>query len=158
VNAEQAIIAAAIAAETAIGKTYGLLASGARTAAGTAYSAVQSDVGKHKKWAFCLDVTALAAVVGDKLDVTIQFSLDGIVYYDAIHFTQLAGNGSAGTYWFVGEWTGTAAAPVDLTAPLGSGVGRQSTCWGNYLRAKYVIVDGGAHGQSFTFSVSALGL
>jgi hypothetical protein len=156
---EQAVIAAARAAIALNPESFILLASAARATAATAYSTAEADVGGHKVWAFNLDCTVQAGVAGDKLDVTIQMSLDNVVWYDIVHFTQIAGNaGAHKSEWFGTEFANSAAAPIDLTAALGSGVGRQTCAWGNYLRAKYVITDAGAHGQSFTFSVSALGL
>ncbi len=154
-NAEQASIAAALAVKAAVPETFILLASAARAV--TTTSAVQSGVGGHKNWAFVLDITDADAAAGDKLDVVIQFSLDNVAWYDAVHFTQVLGDSAdVQSFIFNGCYTTTAAAPVVLTTPLTSGVGRQSTCWGNYLRAVATIVDVGT--ASFTFSVSALGL
>lgn len=46
---------------------------------------------------FVLDITALATEVGDTLDVMVDVSPDGETWFNAVHFTQAVGNGSAAT-------------------------------------------------------------
>lgn len=106
--------------------------------------------------AFELDVTAAAAAVGDTLDVKIQTTLDGsgATWVDVVHFTQVLGNGGAKRFYakLVG---GVAEAMYeDHTASLAAGSIKNHL--GDNWRYTYTIVDGGAHGQSFTFSIHAI--
>jgi hypothetical protein len=96
-----------------------------------------------------LDVTAAAAAVGDTLDVWVQTMIDGTNWVDVVHFTQLLGNGSAKRYFAVVTSTG-GQAMFENGSALAAGSIRNIL--GDVWRIRYTIADGGAHGQSFTFS------
>lgn len=103
---------------------------------------------------FQLTVSAAAAASGDLLDVYVQSSVDGgTTYDDFIHFTQVLGNGGAKK--FIAKWlrdyTPTTALQAPKDASLSAGVSQGPI--GDTIRVKWVITDGGAHGQSFTFAV-----
>lgn len=155
-NAEQLYAAMAGAAKAANPVTHTLFAAAARTGAavvnGTAF-----EVGGRKNWAIHYNLTAAAAVAGDTLDVKAQMSLDGTVWYDLIHFTQSLGNGGAKSFLFTTTFAAMTTAALDVSAALGSATGRQTTTVGYYIRGTYTLVDGGAHNQSFTFSLTATG-
>ena len=127
-----------------------LLASAARTASGNGSAITYNRrLGAAR---FFLDVTAAASAVGDTLDVYIQSSLDGVVWDDFVHFTQVLGNG--GAKQFVASWIRTLAPTTAQRAPrdatLAAGVEQGPI--GNQMRVKWVIVNGGGS-HSFTFSL-----
>lgn len=126
-----------------------LLASAARTQSGE--SVEVGGFGQYHRIRVELDVTVLAAVVGDKLDVYVD--VDDI---PAVHFTQIAGNGTAVKRVAFLEAGVPATTDADVTASPASGVVRPYVL-GDTLKVRYVITDGGAHGQSFTFSAEAFG-
>lgn len=106
---------------------------------------------------FILDVTAAAAAVGDTLDVKVQALVGGSngasgAWIDVIHFTQVLGNG--GVKRIIAKLLAETAVAMYTDAALGGGT--QKDIFGDYWRVSYSVVDGGAHGQSFTFSVIAL--
>ena len=103
-----------------------------------------------------LDVTATAAASGDTLDVWIQTTIDGNTvatpnWVDIVHFTQLLGTTGAKRY-FAKTCAGLTIAMFENATALAAGSIRDVL--GDAYRARWSIVDGGAHGQSFTFSVS----
>lgn len=132
-----------------------LFPSTAVTASGTGSNLAATDL----MWCeFLLNVTSAAAAAGDTLDVYIQASCDnGTTWDDFIHFTQVLGNGGAKKELF--RWQGMIApttanaAPADAALAVGIKQGPHGSVW----RVKYVVVDGGAHGQAFTFSVTGSG-
>lgn len=126
-----------------------LLSSAARTANGQGASV--AGFGRFRRIRLELDVTVLAAVLADKLDVYVD--VDGI---PAVHFAQLAGNGSACKRVAILEAGAAATSDADVTTDPAAGAVRPYVL-GDALRVRYVITDGGAHGQSFTFSVDAFG-
>ena len=96
-----------------------------------------------------LDVTAAAADSGDDLDVTVEGSLDGSLWFEVVSFTQVLGEGSAiqhyepvqpnlNTNSFTGASTVAAGASIAVFA--------------KYYRVRWTITDTGAN-SSFTFSV-----
>src|SRR5438552_2200523 len=131
-----------------------LVASGARTANGGGDPTAVQGLQYADSGVFVLDVTAAAAAAGDKLDVFVQSSADGgKIWNDFIRFTQVLGNG--GAKQFQAYWNRTTppssllAAPVD--GAMSAGVVQGPI--GNLLRTVWLVTDGGAHGQSFTFRV-----
>jgi hypothetical protein len=106
---------------------------------------------------FVLDVTAAAAAAGDTLDVYVQGLITGTPasgnWLDIVHFTQVLGNGGAKR--FIGKFGGAVAETMyDTSSTLAAG--SVKTFAGDYYRCVYTVVDGGAHGQSFTWSCTAL--
>lgn len=124
------------------------------TAAGTVNAPAVQGLGAFREAMLLLDVTAAAAASGDTLDVYIDTSPDGgTTWVNVVHFTQVLGNGGTKQFWAVldpGGSPGTAVIAVGSDAA--SGVVRPAM-FCDQLRVRYTVVDGGAHGQSFTFSV-----
>ena len=101
-----------------------------------------------------LDVTALAAAAGDKLNVYIDVSPDGgTTWANVGHFTEVVGNGTAKKE--VMTINGIAAAGVvNVTSDQASGtvvdIGFFDT-----IRYRAIITDAGATASSFTYAVYA---
>jgi hypothetical protein len=133
-----------------------ILESAARTVSGTAVVTQLANLERVTRAIIFLDVTVAATDAADTLDVYLQHSIDGTIYDDFVHFTQVLGNGSAKQ--FFAEWSATASPESELHAPQDAGIaagvlqGPAGATW----RLKWVIVDGapGSADQSFTFSVS----
>lgn len=132
-----------------------LLASAARTTSDTAAISNVNHLEMVESGVFFLNISAAAAAVGDTLDVYLQHTVDGTNYDDFVHFTQALGNGGAKK--FQAQWerdvtpTTPQKAPNDAALSAGVAQGPVGSSW----RLKWVVVDGGAHGQAFTFSVTA---
>lgn len=136
------------------GETITLAASAARTANGNG-TAVQIN-GERRRFIVVNRITASATDAGDTLDVYVDFSLDNTVWYNAVHFTQQAGNGAARTEYAVLDPSNPGTAVINVTADAAAGAVRPAL-FGPYIRARWAIVDGapGAGDQSHTFSVIA---
>lgn len=134
-----------------------LRASSALAAAGTVNESAVTGLGAYRQAQILLDVTAAASAAGDTLDVYIDTSMDGgIVWNNVVHFTQVLGNGGAKQFWAVIDPGGAPAATVTaIVTDAAAGVVRPSML-GDQLRVRSTLVDGGAHGQTFTYSVKAL--
>ncbi len=131
---------------------YVLAASAARTTGANGTATLIG--GFRKRVEIVLDVTASAAVAGDTLDVYVDVSPDGTKWINAAHFAQQAGNGAAKTEvaWLDPSDPGTDTVAVTSDCAAGK---QRAYVWGKYIRARWAIVDAGAHGQSHTFSVTA---
>jgi hypothetical protein len=99
-----------------------------------------------------LSVTAAAAAAGDTLDVKVQTSFDGTAWIDVCWFTQLLGNGGVKT--FLAKLSATEPQTMFATSTALT-AGNIRHLIGTQWRVNYALVDGGAHGQSFTFAVTA---
>lgn len=108
---------------------------------------------------FVLDVTAAATAADDTLDVYIDFSPDqGLTWINAIHFTQVLGNGGAKKELAkITANTGlaTATAPLNIAADASSGAVRNISLFEN-VRYRAVIVDADTDNASFTYSLKAV--
>ena len=132
-----------------------LFASATRVAA-VANSASSAVAAGGKRMVFLLDVTAAAGVAGDTLDVFVDvLAPDGVTWLNAVHFTQVAGDSAAIQHYAVLDASATAATTFNVTADCAAGV-TKPYLWGSAIRGRYTLVDAGAHGQSVTFSLSAL--
>lgn len=135
-----------------------VLASAARTASGTAaFPSSLLDALRHVEEAqFLLDVTVAATGILDTLNVYIQSSPDGgTTWDDFVSFTQVLGNGGAKKY--IARWSRTPTPEREMGAPQDGALAAGSVLQGStgYVwRVKWVIVDGGAAAQSFTFSLA----
>lgn len=101
---------------------------------------------------FELDVTAAATLAGDTLDVKVQTLLDGpngATWTDAVHFTQILGNG--GVKRIFAKITMNTAEAMYEDHANGLAAGSIKNLFGDQWRVSYVTVGTG----SFTFSVSA---
>jgi hypothetical protein len=130
-----------------------LLASAEHTQEASALSDV-SDMGDWDSILVLLDITASAQDATDTLDVFIDVSFDNVIWFNAIHFTQQAGNGSpkkeiaainAGWY---------PTAPVDITGDASSGAVRPGLL-GQYIRVRSTVVRANGTDEAHTFSVHA---
>ena len=110
--------------------------------------------GERKRFIVINAITASATAAGDTADVYVDFSLDNVTWYNAVHFTQQAGNGAARTEYAVLDPSAPGAVTIDVTTDAASGVTRPSL-FGPYMRARWVLVDGGGGDTSHTFSVIA---
>ena len=133
------------------GEVVTLAASAARTAGANGTAVYLA--GERGRLIFVNAVTASATDAGDVLDVYVDTSIDGVTYYNAIHFTQQAGNGAARTEYAILDPSAPGAVIINVTADAASGAVRPSV-FGAYYRARWAITDaGGAADQSHTFSV-----
>jgi hypothetical protein len=130
----------------------------AATAGTTANAATLTGLGWVRQACIALKLTNAAAAAGDKLDVYIDTSFDGgSTFVNAVHFTQILGNGAdAITDTAVLDPGGApGAVTVATTADAASGVVRP-TVFGDQLRVRYAVTDAGALAATFTFSISAV--
>lgn len=130
-----------------------LLASAVHTVEANAVSDTL-DLGDWDSMLVLLNITASATDAGDTLDVFIDVSYDAAVWYNAIHFTQQAGNGSAKKEIAAinAGWYPTAV--VNVTADAASGAVRPGQI-GRYVRVRDTVVRLTGTDESHTFSVSA---
>jgi len=138
------------------GELLTLEAAGAHTVG--ANGAAVYVAGERKRYIVVNAITASATDAGDVCDVFVDFSIDGVTYYNAIHFTQQAGNGAARTEFATLDTANPGALTIDVTADAASGVTRPAL-FGAYIRARWEVTDaGGPADQSHTFSVIAYAL
>lgn len=128
-----------------------LQASAAQTATGTGAAVVLDG---FEAIVFQLDVTAAATDAGDTLDVYVQTTIDGTNWLDAVHFTQVLGNGSAKRY--ISKLSASLAlTEYETGTALGAAAVRH--IFGDQWRVRWAITDAGTPNVSFTFSVKANG-
>ena len=133
------------------GETLTLAASAARTASANG-TAVQIN-GERRRFVIVNRITASATAAGDTLDVYVDFSLDGTTWYNAVHFTQQAGNGAARTEYAVLDPSNPGTSVINVTADAAAAAVRPAL-FGPYMRARWAMVDaGGDANTSHTFSV-----
>jgi len=134
------------------GSSMTLAASAARVASANGTSVVVG--GERRRFIVVNAITASATAAGDTADIYVDFSLDGTTWYNAVHFTQQAGNGAARTEYAVLDTSAPGTSAIDVTTDAASGAVRPAL-FGPYLRARWVLVDGGGGDTSHTFSVIA---
>jgi len=135
-------------------RTVELFASANRTTA-VANSVGNSKIIPFTKAIFVVDLTAAAGVAGDTLDVFVDVlapSAAGATWINAVHFTQIAGDGTAIKHFAVLDSTAVAATTFNVTSDCAAGV-TKPYIWGPAVRGRYTLVDAGAHGQDVTFSL-----
>lgn len=138
------------------GETITLAVSAARTANGNGNAVFIG--GERRRFVVVNAITVSATEAGDTLDVYVDFSLDGTTWYNAIHFTQQAGNGVARTEFAVLDPANPGTAVVNVTADAAAAAVRPAL-FGPYMRARWAIVDGGGNANSsHTFSVLVYGV
>ena len=118
------------------------------------------DLGDWDKMLVVLDITASATDAADVLDVYIDVSWDeGTTWYNAVHFAQQAGNGSAKKE--LATLNGGVPddtdpdADIAITADAGSGVVRPSLV-GQFVRVRSTVVRDTGVDEAHTFSVVAI--
>ena len=132
------------------GMAFTLAASAARTASGNGTAV--GGLASFRRLLFLLGITASATDAGDTLDVYVDFSLDNSIWFNAVRFTQQAGNGAARQEVAVLDASNPGTSVVNVTADASSGAVRPAM-WGPYVRARWAIVDSGDHNSSHTFSL-----
>lgn len=137
------------------GETITLAASAARTAGANGTAAFVG--GERRRFIVVNRITASAHDAGDTCDVYVDFSLDNSVWYNAIHFTQQAGNAAARTEYAVLDPANPGTSPINVTSDAASGAVRPAL-FGPYIRARWAIADSGDADSSHTFSVIAYAL
>jgi hypothetical protein len=138
--------------ELSQGELITLAASAARTVSASGTGVFIG--GERKRFIIVNAITASATAAGDTLDAYVDWSLDDVTYYNACHFTQQAGNGAARTEFAVLDAAAPGTAVVNVTSDAAAAAVRP-TLFGAYLRARWVLVDGGGGDTSHTFSVLA---
>jgi hypothetical protein len=134
------------------GETITLAASAARTANGSATGVFIG--GERRRFVVVNAITASATAAGDTLDVFVDFSLDNSTWYNAIHYTQQAGDGAARTEYAVLDPANPGTSVINVTADAAAAAVRPAL-FGPYMRARWEAVDGGGGDTSHTFSVIA---
>jgi hypothetical protein len=135
------------------GETITLAALAARTAGANGDAVFLG--GERRRFVIVNAITASATDAADTLDVYVDFSLDNVTWYNAVHFTQQAGNGAARTQFAVLDPSNPGTAAVTVTSDAAAGAVRPAL-FGPYIRARWAIVDGGGNANSsHTFSVIA---
>ena len=129
-----------------------LAASAARTADATGTGVHLP--GFWSRMMVVLDVTAAAAAAGDKLDVYLDFSLDGTKWFNVCRFAQQLGNGGIKTEYAIFDPSNPGAVTIAATSDCAAGASRPSV-FGKQVRARWDTTDAGGGLQSFTFSVKA---
>lgn len=135
--------------KAAIGKIPLVLhASGAEVATGND-SAVALDSNVNGAIFDC-DLTVVALAAGDTFDLFVQTRIDGALWIDVVHFTQMLGNG--GVLRFIAKIAGNEPeADFEIGAALGASAVRQLL--GNEFRARWVIAG---PTPSFTFTLNMI--
>ena len=137
------------------GETLTLAASAARTAGANGTAVFVG--GERKRFIIVNAITNSDTDAGDTLDVYVDCSLDGTTWYNAVHFTQQAGNGVARTEYAVLDPSNPGTSVINVTADAAAAAVRPAL-FGPYIRARWAIVDSGDANQSHTFSVIAYAL
>jgi hypothetical protein len=131
-----------------------LAASAARTT--SANGTAVASLGYLSRYIVVCNITASATEAGDTLDVYVDVSLDGSTYFNAIHFTQQAGDGAARKEFAVLDSSNPGTSVINVTTDAASGVVRPAL-FGPYMRARWAIATSGTSNSSHTFSVTAYG-
>lgn len=113
--------------------------------------------GERRRFIIINAITASATAAGDTADIYVDWSLDDVTYYNAIHFTQQAGNGAARTEFAVLDPANPGTSVINITSDAAAAAVRPAV-FGAYLRARWALVDGGGGDTSHTFSVIAYAL
>lgn len=139
------------------GETITLFALAARTVGAAQVSATFDLRGERRRFSIVNNITVSATDANDTLDVYVDFSLDAATWYNAVHFTQKAGNTAARIEFATLDPTTPAATVTDVTADAASGVTRPAV-FGRYMRGRYTVVEfAGVGVASHTFSLVAYG-
>lgn len=99
-----------------------------------------------------LDLDNADTDAGDTLDIFLDASIDGTLYYNFVHFTQIAGNTAAGQYFAI---SGAQAAAEEAISSDVSAGGTPRTFLGRYIRVRHTLVDADAN-ATFTYSLKMI--
>ena len=137
------------------GEVLTLFASAARGAGVNQAGTAVIVNGERSRFAVELVVSAAQTEVTDTLDVFLDvLAADGVTWLNAIHFTQVLGNGGAKKYFAVLDPSNPGTAVIDASADAAAGAVRPGL-FGPQLRGRYTIVDAGGAAAGFTFAVTA---
>lgn len=125
------------------------------TAAANVAGTAVANLARAQRAIAVLDVTAMAGAVGDTLDVYVDVEVAPGKWANAVHFTQVAGNGAAQTKVAVLDPSNPGTSELNVTSDVAAGSVRPAL-WGLSMRGRYTLVDAGAHGQSATFSLKVI--
>jgi hypothetical protein len=137
------------------GELITLAASAARTASANGTAVYVG--GERRRFVIVNAITVSATDAGDTLDVYVDFSLDNVTWYNAVHFTQRAGNlpATPRTEYAVLDPANPGTSVINVTADAAAAAVRPAL-FGPYMRARWALVDGGGDANtSHTFSVIA---
>ena len=102
---------------------------------------------------FMLDVTAAATEANDTLNVTVEGSLDGSLFFEVLSFAEVLGNGGAIQHYEPILQTGNVAGFIGSDALVaGTSIAVQALKY----RVRWSIVDPTGTNASFTFSVGVM--
>jgi hypothetical protein len=138
-------------AELLEGEVFTLYPSTVTTAVVGALGTAVVFQGERQRFALLLDVTAAAAAANDTLDVYVDCLISGTTWINAVHFTQVLGNGGALKRYATLDPTNPGTADILVTTDATSGVVRPGI-FGQQMRARWTVVNG--TGASFTFAVT----
>jgi hypothetical protein len=135
------------------GETLVLFASAARGAGVNQAGTAVEVYGERSRFLALLDVTAAASEGTDTLDVFVDvLAPDAATWLNAVHFTQVLGNGGAKKFFAVLDPSNPGTAVIDVSADAAAAAARPAL-FGPQLRGRYTVVDGGGVAASFTFSL-----
>ena len=125
-----------------------ILAPAARTKVShpaTTYSDV-FDLGEWEFLQIILDVYATSVTeAGDYLDVSVEMSTDGVLYYKVGAFTQLAGNAVASRHFMAFTTAPAVNADAIFAMVAAANVVDEKTC-GRYMRVGVAVTDNDTNG------------
>jgi hypothetical protein len=135
------------------GEALAFFTSAARGAGVNQAGTVMEVYGERSRFVILLNVTAAATEVDDTLDLFVDvLGPDNITWLNAIHFTQVLGNGGAKKFFAVLDPSNPGTAVIDVSADAAADAVRPAL-FGPQLRGRYTIVDAGGGAASFTFSL-----
>lgn len=132
------------------------------TLAATAYTTVEANAVKAtfdllgyglREVLAILDLDNADTDAGDTLDVYLDASIDGVLYYNFVHFTQIAGTTAAGQYFAI---SGPQAAAEEVISSDVAAGGTPRTFLGRYIRVRHTLVDADATNATFTYSLKLI--
>lgn len=124
-------------------------ARGIAAVTGTPYLNLLS---KYDVATFMCNVTAAATEAGDTLDVYVDLSLNAITWFNAIHYTQMLGNGGAKI--FVAQLTHPTAGVADINVTADAAANAVRNLWAPHVRVGWATTDANANVNAiFSFRV-----
>jgi hypothetical protein len=119
--------------------------------AGTNGTAV-AILGERVAYVWILNITDADSAAGDTLDVYVDTLFGTATWINVAHFTQVLGNGADTLSYYTITVPTNMTTTDDTTSDCAAGVARGVV--GSQFRGRYVIVDGGAHGENFSFTLT----
>lgn len=124
----------------------------ARNAASVTGAPALNLLSRYNVAVFVLNVISAATEVGDTLDVFVDLSLDSFTWFNAVHFTQVLGNGGAKI--FVAQLTHPSAAVADINVTADAAANAVRNLWAPHVRIGWATTDANANTNAiFSFRV-----